>query len=165
MRTHPTIQTLLPRSGPAHVARNVAVIILDAVQRVLGAWRVTYMGVERLKRIDPFRVNSDASVQVIAFPFSSRWIEAPLLHVLPCHVDLRLGHGMGTRPLRGNLAMQAAAASGFSFSKLASVAGYLFAAVAFTQPFHSSQVSIFGTLFHQESSETLASQIYEGGHS
>src|SRR6516162_3006384 len=83
----PRILALLRRRRPANISRLVASVIVNPIKRVLRGRRITNFLVERFKRIEPSRPDTNPSARVISFLVSPRRIKSAALHVLPSPID------------------------------------------------------------------------------
>jgi hypothetical protein len=81
------IELLFASCGPAHIAGLVIAVVINAIKRVCDGWWLSDVGIERLKGVKPFRVDSDTSVLIVSL-FRSTRIAKPVLHVLPRPVNL-----------------------------------------------------------------------------
>lgn len=81
----PLIVALLQLRRPAHVARFVVAVVIDAVERVAERWTRADIGVENFERIAPALAHADAASAVGLIGWIIR-IVAALSHAAPCRV-------------------------------------------------------------------------------
>lgn len=79
------VGTLLDRCRPTDVPWFVPTIIVDAINRVRGAWTWADVIVERLKTLNPLWTDRDSPVGIVWLPLRLG-IEAACLHVAPRRV-------------------------------------------------------------------------------
>lgn len=77
-----SVVSLFYGSRPAAIARFVVAVYVYAVNRVLGRWSRTHVGVEVLDRVFPSVANGDPTTAIIGVVLVSG-VEAPMLHQVP----------------------------------------------------------------------------------
>lgn len=124
---------LLDACRPAHIARFVMAVRIDAVNRMLARWTKTDVRQKRREVIAPFIADADAAPAVMPKAFV-RWIIASLFHLAPRPVFGRLAHAVGGEPSHLNLTPQAPATSSSAIYQRGTLNACSLAAFAAAEP-------------------------------
>lgn len=81
----PAVPCLLRRGGPSHVARSVALIVIDAVKRMAGRWPASNISQECIKTFGPALADGNPSASVIRIG-AIRRVQTALLYPGPYDV-------------------------------------------------------------------------------
>ena len=89
----PLIDALRFRSRPSAIARLVAAVVVDSVNRVLRGWQWTHCGVERFKGLQPFLAHRNPTCAIADEVFPRR-ASATVDHVGPASILRRVRHAV-----------------------------------------------------------------------
>lgn len=119
----PLIVRLHDLGGPAHVARFVVAVVVDAVKRMLLGWPLPNVAQERMEVMPPLLADANASRPVV-LEHSLSWLVAARVHLSPNH-ELGRDVSSGCESVRGTtlfgqFARQASTRLGMAVCQVAS---------------------------------------------
>jgi len=149
---------------PAHVIRSVIAVHINAIKS-MADWTLTNISQKVLKFL-PTLANFNAAATVISI---SRciWIAASLMHGFPCAVKRMLISACRMSMAKtASAPLSTSASNGVASSKFFASDGMKVSTIAFAQPSCLIVSAVFGTLNYNQSSKSLACDIYRNsfGH-
>jgi len=155
------IVALLKRRCPSAILRGIRTIIIDPID-ARASWPRPHVSKEVCKVL-PASANLYASSAII-FVCRSRRVIAALPHVLPNFVFSAVATSVLIMKLLKSFALGATARCGFAKHKRIGGCDRGAAAVALTKPLSSPVLVSLRGIYSDKATETLTSNIFEGGH-